>query len=177
MMGKKPIIGALLVVALAYAVYPYVTLYRLGLAIRHGNAMALQTMVDWPSVREGIKEDICDMVIDQPQQAKRDDRLPPFGAGFMRGIAANAVDQSITPETLVSVAQQPETKQAPRRGAGAAVQVNWAFFGSPTSFVVDLVAPAQASPIRLQMELRDGTWRVTRVWLPPELLAQAHART
>ena len=34
MMGKKPVLGALLAVVCIYAVYPYVTLYRLGQAIR-----------------------------------------------------------------------------------------------------------------------------------------------
>lgn len=174
MMGKKPVIGALLLVALGYVIYPYATLYRLGMEIRQGNALALQNMVDWPSVREGIKEDICDLVIDEPSEAKHGDKLPPFGAGFVRGIATNAVDAQVTPEALVSVAQRPETRRVP---PGASVQVSWAFFDSPTSFVVDLTAQGQAEPIRLQMDLRDGTWQVTRVWLPRELLAQANSRT
>ena len=42
---------------------------------------------------------------------------------------------------------------------------------------VDLQAPGQNSPIRLQLELRDAGWRVTRVWLPSELLSGANART
>lgn len=174
MMGKKPLIGALLAVAIGYCVYPYVTLLRLGMAIRHGDASALESMVDWAAVREGIKEDICDLVIDEPPEAKRGDKLPPFGAGFIRGIATNAVDQRVTPNALLAAAQQQDAKPAPQ---GAAVQVSWAFFSSPTEFTVDLQAPGQNSPIRLQLELRDAGWRVTRVWLPSELLSGANART
>ncbi len=174
MVGRKPLIGALLAVGVTYGVYPYVTLYRLGQAIRTGDAARLETLVDWPSVREGIKEDICDLVIDQPQQARDDGKLPPFGAGFVRGIATNAVDKRVTPEALVAAAQGPGAADATR---GAAVQVRWAFFASPSAFLVDLSTPGQAEPIRLQMDLRDGEWRVTRVWLPPELLGQANART
>jgi hypothetical protein len=174
MVGKKPVIGALLVVALAYVVYPYATLYRLGQAIRHGDASTLGSMVDWPAVREGIKEDICDSVIDQPQDARNGTQLPPFGAGFVRGIASNAVDAKITPEALVAAAaDQPAAQPA----QGAAVQVSWAFFSGPSAFVVDLRAPGQDQPIRLQLDLRSGSWQVTRVWLPPELLGQANART
>ena len=92
MPAKKTLIGALLAVAVAYVVYPYVTLYRLGQAIRQGDASSLETMVDWAAVREGIKEDICDTVIDEPAEAKAGDQLPPFGAGFVRGIAGNAVE-------------------------------------------------------------------------------------
>ena len=164
----------MLAVGLTYGVYPYVTLYRLGQAIRSGDAARLETMVDWTSVREGIKEDICDLVIDQPPQEQADGKLPPFGAGFVRGIATNVVDRQVTPEALVAAAQGPDAIEATR---GAAVQVSWAFFASPSAFVVDLHTPGQATPIRLQMDLRSGTWHVTRVWLPPELLGQANART
>ena len=104
---KKAAFGALLTIVAAYVVYPYVTLYRLGQAIRHGDATMLQSMVDWPSVREGIKEDICDLVIDEPPEAKHGGKLPPFGAGFVRGIAANAIDERVTPQALATVAKQP----------------------------------------------------------------------
>lgn len=174
MLGKKPIIAALLTVALAYVAYPYVTLYRLGSAIRHGDGPTLETLVDWPAVREGIKEDICDLVIDETPEAKAGGQLPPFGAGFMRGIAANAVDARVTPQGLVAVAHNPAAKPANR---GANVHVGWAFFAGPTGFVVDLRAPDLDSPVHLQMDLRHGVWQVTRVWLPPELLGQTNART
>ncbi len=176
MLGKRPILGSLLAIAIGYAAYPYVTLYRLGQAIRQGDAPALQSMVDWSLVREGIKEDICDLVVDEPSQTKTGGQLPPFGASFVRGIAANAVDERVTPEALLAVAaQQPMAVQPVSHGA--AVQVSWAFFTGPGSFVVDLHAPGQGSPIRLRLELRSGTWQVTRVWLPAELLGKANTRT
>lgn len=174
MIGRKPAIGACLAIAMAYGIYPYVALYRLGQAIRGGDAAALQSMVNWDSVREGIKEDICDMVVDQPAQAKAGGQLPPFGAGFVRGIATNVIDKQVTPEALAKAARGPETKEV---ATGADVQVSWAFFASPSTFVVDLNAPGQSSPIRLKMDLREGAWHVTRVWLPPDLLSQANART
>jgi len=174
MVVRKPVIGAVLAVAFAYGIYPYVTLYRLGQAVRNGDAASLESMVNWDAVREGIKEDICDLVIDQPEAAKTGDQLPPFGAGFVRGIATNAVDSRITPQALVAATQQPAATTAPQ---GAAVQISWAFFAGPAAFMVDLSAPGQDTPIRLQMDLRDGCWRVTRVWLPPDLLGQNPERT
>jgi hypothetical protein len=174
MPGKKTFIGALLAVALAYVAYPYVTLYRLGQAIRNGDASSLETMVDWAAVREGIKEDICDTVIDEPAEAKTGSQLPPFGAGFVRGIAGNAVDARVTPQALAAVAQEPAQAPAPK---DAMVRVSWAFFAGPSEFLVALQAPGQPTPIKLQMEFRRGAWQIIRVWLPPELLAQANART
>jgi hypothetical protein len=174
MRGRKPVIGALLVIGLGYLVYPYATLYRLGVAVRSGDAVALQTLVDWPSVREGIKEDICDRVAEAPAETKQSNQLPPFGSGFVRGIATNVIDARVTPEGLVSAATQPGAKEVP---SGASVTVNWAFFGGPSSFVVDLSSEGRSSPIRLQMDLREGGWQVTRVWLPPDLLTAANTRT
>jgi hypothetical protein len=174
MTGRKPVIGVLLAIVMAYGVYPYVALYRLGHALRSGDAATLGTMVDWTAVREGIKEDICDQVIDQPQEAQSGGQLPPFGSGFVRGIATNVVDRRVTPEALVAATQLLDTTPAVADGA---MRVRWAFFVSPGAFVVDLAAPGQADPIRLQMDLRDGHWQVTRVWLPPDLLGQANART
>jgi hypothetical protein len=173
-MGKRPLVGAVLAVALTYGLYPYVTLWRLGLAIRSGDASTVGTLVDWPAVREGIKEDICDLVIDDPPEVKAGAKLPAFGSGFMRGIATNAVDARVTPEALMAVAQKEEAKPVTHSGP---VEVSWAFFTGPTGFLVDLQAPGENAPIRLQMDLRDGAWKVTRVWLPPQLLTQANPRT
>ena len=123
MVGRHAAIGGFVVVALAYGAYPYLTLYRLGQALRHGDASMLQSIVDWPSVREGIKEDICDLVIDAPKEAKRGDRLPPFGASFVRGISANVVDTNVTPEALAAAARQPAGTQSQK---DTALQLRWA---------------------------------------------------
>jgi hypothetical protein len=172
MRARWSILAALLAVGTSYVAYPYVTLFRLGEAIRQGDASTLRSLVDWPAVREGIKEDICDAVADDPGEGSRGATLPPFGASFVRGIAANSIDRQVTPEALVAAVSTPA--QAPTTGAD--VHINWAFFDQPTAFSVSLSAPGQATPIRLEMELRHGLWRVHRVWLPDELL-RGNART
>src|ERR1700733_6112727 len=89
MFAAKPVLAALLAVGVTYGAYPYVTLYRLSHAIHSGDATTLQALVDWPAVREGIKEDICDSVADEPDVTAHDGKLPAFGASFVRGVAAN----------------------------------------------------------------------------------------
>ncbi|MGC1409406.1 MAG: DUF2939 domain-containing protein [Acetobacteraceae bacterium] len=173
MVGQKRLLGMLLTTGCAYGLYPYVALYELGQAVRQGDAVKLGTMVDWASVREGIKEDICDHVVEQPEPAQASGQLPPFGAGFVRGIATNTVDKRVTPEALVAAAQQPDPKLMDK---GDGIRVSWAFFVSPSAFMVDL-GTSDNAPIRLQMDLRDGAWHVTRVWLPPEMLGGAGAGT
>lgn len=159
-------------VGVAYAAYPYVTLYRIGHAIRGGDARTLETLVDWPSVREGIKEDICDYVVDDPG-SKAGNSLPPFGASFMRGIASSSIDRTVTPQALAAAGSNgaAHAKQPAAEMRGADVHVEWAFFDSPTTFQVDLKAPGQTQPIRMEMTMHHGEWRVDRVWLPVDLLS------
>jgi hypothetical protein len=174
MRARWSALAAFLAVGITYVAYPYVTLFRLGEAIRQGDAATLQTLVDWPAVREGIKEDICDMVIDSPVTTQEGGNLPPFGASFVRGIAANTIDRHVTPEALVAAVSASPRKQIDPSGANVAV--NWAFFEDPTQFLVSLSAQGQSEPIKLEMRLHDGQWRVRRVWLPAELL-QGNAKT
>jgi hypothetical protein len=169
MRARWPLIATVLGVAIAYVAYPYVTLYRLGLAIHGADAATLESLVDWPAVREGIKEDLCDLASDDPLP-KTAGALPPFGASFMRGIASNAIDQVVTPQALLAASTSTlpaKSRSAPR---GADVHVGWAFFDGPTTFMVSLAAPGQVEPVKLELDLRGGEWRVQRVWLPPELL-------
>ena len=174
---RWPVFVTVFSLAVVYVAYPYFTLYRLGSAIRTADTGTLETLVNWHSVREGIKEDICDLVIDAPQQPaarvqKAAGELPPFGSSFMRGIASSAIDQAVTPQALLA-ATLPSSRPQPR---GADVHINWAFFDSPTSFQVSLQAPGQAQPVKLELNLKHGEWRVDRVWLPAEML-QPGSRT
>ncbi len=174
MRARWALLATIVTVLIAYGAYPYFTLFRLGLAIHSADARTLQSLIDWPAVREGIKEDVCDLVIDDPS-SKGGTELAPFGASFMRGIASSSIDQAVTPEALMkAVATQPV--QPETHPIGADVHVNWAFFDGLTTFLVSLHTPGQADPIKLQMQMRDGAWRVDRVWLPAELLSPG-ART
>jgi hypothetical protein len=100
--------------------------------------------------------------------------LPAFGASFVRGIATNSVDQDVTPEALVQMTHSHATGAATH---GVAMQVIWAFFRDPTNFIVSLDTTGQPGLLKLQMSLKGATWQVTRIWLPPALLAKTNART
>jgi hypothetical protein len=168
MRARWPVLATVVGVGVAYAAYPYVTLYRLGSAVQSADSATLESLVNWPAVREGIKEDICDLVADEPD-ANGGTALPAFGASFRRGIASSAIDRSVTAQAFVASATvSPGSKLAP---SGANVHVNWAFFDSPTTFLVSVRTPGQTDPLKLEMDLRHGAWRVQRVWLPADMLA------
>jgi Protein of unknown function (DUF2939) len=176
MRARWPFVATLLSVAVAYVAYPYVTLYRLGSAIQGADAATLESLVNWPAVREGIKEDVCDLASGDPGP-KTGGALPPFGASFMRGIASSAIDLAVTPQALLAATYSSPSLPASRPARhGADLHVNWAFFDSPTTFMVSLQAPGQGEPLKVEMDLRNGEWRVQRVWLPAELL-QPGSRT
>jgi len=169
---RWPVLGVFLAFGVAYFGYPYVTLYRLDIAVRQADAATLRSLVDWYAVREGLKEDICDMVLDEPSTAQPRNELAPFGASFVRGMAGNVLDRAVTPETLVSL-----TNGAGAPPAAAKAAVRWAFIDSPTRFSVQVLTDATDQPIRVAMELRGGRWRVRRVWLPDALLERAGGGT
>jgi hypothetical protein len=159
--------------AFAYVAYPYVTLARLGAALRGGDASTLERLIAWGSVREGIKEDISDDIADTAATAGN--TLRPFGYSFIRGVAANVVDSRVSPRGLLAAARHIDPAALT---LDAVSGVRWAFFdGSPTAFVAELRPPGDAAasePVRVQLELRGIEWKVTRVWLPHKLLMAAN---
>lgn len=100
---RWPVVAVLMGLGAGYLLYPYATLYRLDTAVRQSDAATLRSLVDWYAVREGLKEDICDELLDEPETARPGNELAPFGAGFVRGMTGNAVDRTVTPEMLVSM--------------------------------------------------------------------------
>ena len=108
MRAIRPLLLVFLAVLVGYAAYPYVTLYRLREAVLQGDAAMLRSLVHWPKVRDGIKEDICDFLFDPPVAsangpALASAALPAFDQSFVRGIASNVVDRRVTPEALTAV--------------------------------------------------------------------------
>jgi len=172
MRTRWPVLATFVVLGVGYLGYPYATLYRLDAAVRQSDASTLRSLVDWYAVREGLKEDICDMVLDeQPEKSRASTELAPFGASFVRGMTGNALDHTVTPETLVSMIRAGDT------AAPADARVEWAFFENPVQFAVELRASGLAQPIRLIMELQGISWKVRRVWLPNALLERAGSGT
>lgn len=164
---KTPLIAAVTLVGASYAAYPCMTLYQLNSAVRSGDCNAVSRLVDWEKVREGVQEDIADEVTDvqDPQAVKAGTQLAPFGFSFMKGIAQHAVAREVTPENVVGVLRE-------HQGHASSLALRMAYFESPTTFMVRL-GNEQSKEVRLRLELEDGNWRVTRVWLPLRMLKEA----
>ena len=161
------IIAALVIVGFGYAAYPFTALYQIHSAVRGGDAPALSRMIDWSSVREGIKEDICDIVLDEPGDIAKKGQLPAFGASFIRGVTGSSVDREITPEKLAGIAQ-------PAAGSNDDASITWAFFSSPSRFLIEVTVTGHAQPVKAEMAFTGFRWKVVRVWIPTTMLVQGH---
>ena len=174
---RKLALTALLATA-AYGAWPYLSLLEIRQAVQARDVPALSAAIEWDRLRDGLKQDVADGITGTPGQAVQvsanADDLPAFGSGFVSHMAGSMVDDTVTPEHLAATV-------ATLQHAGAQkMQVSWAFFTGATGFEVAMrgASGGGGSPaIRLHMDLmRSGLgwrWKVTRVWLPMEMLAAA----
>jgi hypothetical protein len=202
MIGKKSIVAGIAVLVFAYAATPYIALWRLATALRAGDPRTLEALIDWDAVRGGLKEDVAEGIVGLPEEepeglANKADAtageataqlaggtLPPFGASFMTGIAGTMIDREVTPQHLVALMRQlapaEPTPIGPVTLMHALAGIDHAFFDSPTSFTLRMHCAgmdADDPPLRVRLEMHDGTWRVVRAWIPQDLVELANSRT
>jgi hypothetical protein len=164
------LIGAILVAA-AYIGYPYLTLYWIDHALLTDDKHAFESLVDWPSVRQGLKADVKLALIEAAQnQVGKDSFAGVFGAALtallVPTLVDSAVEEWVTPEKVLNSEVVVKHRQEQKSFADF---VTYAFFTSPTEFRVDLKDPKDAdSPaITALMRLTGFRWRVVAIKLPP----------
>ncbi len=170
-MKKAVLVG---MCALAYAAWPYIALYRIGQALKQADVPALTADVAWPSVREGLCDDIVQTMTGEGTAVQAAaDELPPFGSGFVTAMTTDMVDRLVTPGQL---SESLRDDHASLMQPGRAV-LRSAWFTSPTSFEVSFWLKSDSfasSPIRVRLDLIKGNWvpqwRITRAWIPTALL-------
>jgi len=170
-MPKLPLIGAVLLLLVAYVLAPGVALFRLDQAVRHGNVATVARLVDWPAVRQGLAEEVAGGILGAPGRhgppAAGD--LPPFGFSFVSHLADHAITARLTPRGLIRLARADSAAGAPPPRARLA----GVWFGGPRQVTIRLRLTGQPQPIRLRLRLERGGWKLDRVWLPAILLRRA----
>jgi len=155
-MGRKALVVAAAVLGVTYLTSPYLALFRLSRDLQAGDVDAVQSEVDWDSLRAGLRHDVAERFAGVKMAARAErNALPPFGASFVQGVADHIVDRTVTPEGLC----------AAMRGATAVPVLPLAFLGGfhgPTHFTAR-VAPPGASPMTIHMRLEGVEWRVISV--------------
>jgi hypothetical protein len=154
-----------------YVAYPYVTLWRLDQAILKPDIPTLDTLIDWPEVRQRLKSEVKLALIDKAQTDLGTGGFAGIFGGALTALLVptlvdSAVDGMVTPENLVHNDKVDELR---RESKSLSRFVTYAFFASPATFRVDLKDPDDKDSLTLTtlFELRGGRWQVVALKLPP----------
>lgn len=121
-MNKKLVVGvagaALAALIVAWAIAPMVAAQSLIRAAKAGDAAKLETLVDFPSLRESLKEELNAEVL---ARVRNDPRLKESGLGGIGMMLApmllsGAIDTVVTPQvvaTMVREGEAPDPTDAP----------------------------------------------------------------
>lgn len=143
--------------ACAYALWPYLTLWRIEAAAGTADPSALENYVDLPRVRQeahnwfnkehpGQIEEVSDEFADWVEQGLRDH-------------GNQALDKLITLDWIRARLVPPSIADL-----GFLSRTRLALFDGLTGFRVHLFASHEQPPTRLYLELDTGGWRVTAVY-------------
>ena len=167
---RKWLIGAVLAVT-AYIGYPYLTLWWIDHALLNDDKSALESLVDWPLVRQRLKADVKLALIESAQTEVGKNSFAGLFGGALTALLVptlvdSAVDEWVTPEKVLNSEEVVKRRQEQKSFADL---VTYAFFASPVEFRVDLKDPKDAdSPaITALMRLTGLRWRVVAIELPP----------
>ncbi len=174
----KRAIALLLIIVLAYIAYPYIALYRLGDAIRGGEAADVEGKVDWPSLRQGLKDDL-NAHFAAKAGADSDDTVGALGTMIAGKMIGSVIDSTVTPAGLSVIMQTgragPEAVHdiAPavpemQKGRPLPRMASSGFHGLG-AFEAE-IAPREGDSdgkmLKVRLELEGGYWMLTHVYLP-----------
>ena len=177
--GRRRLPWLLAVAVLGLAGYlggPFLTLWRITRAMDRADLATLESVIDWPQLRQGLKDDVAEGVLGMPQETLvASNTLPPFGAGFVSGIACSQIDRAVTPAGLVQAARAAAGGDAALLFPASLPFPTIVGFGllSPLLFDLRLRLPGQEigeDPLHLRLAFQGGVWRVVRVWIPQDLM-------
>lgn len=98
---------AILLLAL-YIASPYYAFWRFSAALRSRDAAELQSWVDFPALRQSMKQQVNSKIAAlRPQNPKRQKMFDALSGAFGSGIADSVVDAYLTPEGLAAFLADP----------------------------------------------------------------------
>lgn len=166
--------GALLAAAAvvgAAAASPYVAVNRLKEALLAGDEEEIRDRVDFPKLREALKEDAAEFVLENAKaDAENGDPMAAVGAAFAGSITERVVDAYVTPKWLAEVARSGKRGDADDEGvartAGAeAPKLAWALrYRKWSQCVVDVREPGADTGLALYLGRRGlFSWQLERI--------------
>lgn len=183
------LVGSVVLIGLLYIIYPYATIWQFDQAVIAHNESALEGLVDWDTLREGLEGDL-EGLFEHPDPAS-DDPMDQL-AGNLLGVFSDFLIDPIvafytTPRGLAYLLNTQVILDDP----GEALEedfpaedtwfdhISSAGFTGLTSFRVEVAFPAESGkvlsdegPMALEFRLQGMRWQLVRVHLPFENLAE-----
>lgn len=168
---KSYVLYAVVLGILLYAASPYLATYQLINAVKSGNTESLKKRIDFPSLRESIKDQLNAHILRKAKEEMsntKDDGMGALGAGLAAAIGPalvnGLVDNFVTPAGLAGLISNPNATASDQQPAKdiQIPKVSWAFFTSPTDFEVTITKGAT-----LQLRFQEFGWKLYSVSLDP----------
>jgi len=172
--SKSLIAVVVLVAALAVAGYvlsPFLLLRSLSFAVRNDDRDTIATDVDFPAVRDGLKQQLDDYV--QSRAPKKHNAFSSLLLQLAPAIGNQVIDAIITPDGIATILRQHTTSQASGASSRPALwhgSFSWESPGHLRVTYANTRHPDQ--PISLDLERRGlFGWQVTGLVLPIKEIA------
>lgn len=168
---KIALAAVLIALSAGYLGSPYLAASGFTEALKSYDAAEASEYIDYPSVRQGIKDDMNAEVARMVMEQGEDDPFAAAGAAFAGSLVGGMVDAMITPaglEKILERAEQERSEEANDIGYKT-------FYDSLNRFHVTLTTDAKGNPIEKPVTMvfdRDGlfSWKLTKVDLPLDTL-------
>src|SRR4051812_42203371 len=168
-----PLAAVVLALVLAYLASPYVSFYFFTRAIRANDRAALESFVDFPSLRQSLKQELRAM-LPKSTSKKDDDALSGVVARLGPSLIDQLVDAFVTPDGLAALINDPALVRAAQskdpgaivHGADRKRELDWSrvkqgAFTGVREFVVD------HNGTKLHFRFAGMRWRLQRIQLTP----------
>ncbi|MES9992476.1 MAG: DUF2939 domain-containing protein [Candidatus Thiodiazotropha sp.] len=154
----KGFISLLLLVALAFLIWPYTAVYRLDKALQADDQQTLIELVDMVAVREQIKRKLNKNV-----ESTIGDVSNSFIDWLQSGIqrmGADAIEQMVDIRWVVAQLRSHNSK--PGQG-GILDRMTYAFFDGPDRLLLR-IGDLDDNPVHVHLSLQGLEWRITAVY-------------
>ena len=182
---RKLLILVPLLLGLAYLAWPASAAWQLRSAIKARDHAAIESKVDWATLRANLKQTIAANLTDEDKNKSSGFLTKVLKRSLGPVVADKVIDIAVTPRTLASVLRrtQPARRARPHAARAAARRprpspsamreadplaprrLRWAFLESPTRFRIETADPKlPGKRVVSILALQGTTWRLVDVY-------------
>jgi hypothetical protein len=155
---------------------PYKTIVSISNGLLDGDPQALSRHVDFPALRQGLKDQSSAFILKEPAPGPQRNLLESLARMIGSRLMHQIIDKAVTPDGVVALAREvwefsPEERErlnSPWRRVLAPFMRGRYGYDSLWTFSYRL--PTEDGEIRLILDRRGLQWRMTNAVIPPDLL-------